>query len=235
MITLIEVIGLSFFADETMIWGLIVMNGTILYLGNTLEIAANESVSFKAINYFVSWGYIFTFGIAIAYSLFTMSLYNKFPFSCADLSQTSSSLIENISKPFNISRLQNPDNAKILSETKVKDLLSVGKILNIESDVALAPLEQFKTRKNDFITKTLTENKELNMGICEFSLKKLNEKLKNPWFQTSVIVLMVAVVYPFLRLAIYIMSIIWLLIFEIFKKAKVYTIQKVTAEIEKIW
>jgi energy-coupling factor transporter transmembrane protein EcfT len=73
------------------------------------------------------------------------------------------------------------------------------------------------------------------MGICEFSLKKLNEKLKNPWFQTSVIVLMVAVVYPFLRLAIYIMSIIWLLIFEIFKKAKVYTIQKVTAEIEKIW
>lgn len=109
-----------------------------------------------------------------------MSLYNKFPFSCADLSQTSSNLIENISKPFNISRLQNPDNAKILSETKVKDLLSVGKILNIESDITLAPLEQFKTRKDELITKTLTENKELNMGICEFSLKKLNEKLKNP-------------------------------------------------------
>lgn len=211
------------------------MNSTIIYLWYILETTANESVSFKAIDYFVSWGYIFTFGMAIAYSLFTMSLYSKFPFSCADLSQTSSNLIENISKPFNISRLQNPDNTKILSETKVKDLLSVGKILNIESDVTLAPLEQFKTRKNDLITKTLNENKKLNLGICEFSLEKLNQQFKNPGFQASVVVLMVAVIYPFLRLAIYIMSVIWLLVFEILKKAKIYTIQKVTAEIEKIW
>lgn len=234
-ITLVETIILGFWGDESMVRWLIVMNSTVIYLWYILETSANESVSFKAIDYFINWGYIFTFGMAIAYSLFTMSLYSKFPFSCADLSQTSSNLIENISKPFNISRLQNPDNAKILSETKVKDLLSVGKILNIESDVTLAPLEQFKTRKNDLITKTLNENKELNLGICEFSLKKLNQQFKNPWFQASVVVLMVAVIYPFLRLAIYVMSIIWLLIFEILKKAKVYTIQKITAEIEKIW
>ena len=234
-ITLVETIILGFWGDESMIRWLIVMNSTIIYLWYILETSANESVSFKAIDYFINWGYIFTFGMAIAYSLFTMSLYSKFPFSCTDLSQTSSNLIENISKPFNISRLQNPDNAKILSETKVKDLLSVGKILNIESDVTLAPLEQFKTRKNDLITKTLNENKELNLGICEFSLKKLNQQFKNPGFQASVVVLMVAVIYPFLRITIYVMSIIWLLIFEILKKAKVYTIQKVTAEIEKIW
>jgi len=234
-ITLIETIMLGFLGNEGMIRGLLVMNSTIIYLWYILETTANESISFKAIDYFVNGSYIFTFGMAIAYSLFTMSLYSNFPFSCTDLSQTSSNLIESISKPFNISRLQNPDNAKILSETKVKDLLSVGKILNIESDIKIAPLEQFKTRKNDLITKTLNENKELNLGICEFSLKKLNHQFKNPWFQASVVVLMVAVIYPFLRLAIYVMSIIWLLIFEILKKAKVYTIQKITAEIEKIW
>lgn len=234
-ITLLEVITLGFFGNESMIRGLIVMNSTIIYLWYILETTANESISFKAIGYFISWGYIFTFGMAIAYSLFTMSLYSNFPFSCTDLSQTSSKLIESISKPFNVSRLQNPDNAKILSQTKVSDLLSVGKILNIESDIKIAPLEQFKTRKNELITKTLNENKELNQGICEFSLQKLNQQFKNPWFQASVVVLMVAVVYPFLRLAIYIMSIIGLLLFEILKKAKIYTIQKVTSEIEKIW
>ena len=91
-----------------------------------------------------------------------MSMYSNFPFSCDQLSKTSTSIVESITKPFNISRLQNPDNAKIISQTKVSDLLSVGKILNIESDVKLAPIEQFKARKNDLITKTLNENKELN-------------------------------------------------------------------------
>jgi len=210
------------------------MNWTIIYLWNTLEIAANESVSFKAINYFVNWGYIFTLGTTIAYSLFTMSMYSNFPFSCDQLSKTSTSIVESITKPFNISRLQNPDNAKIISQTKVSDLLSVGKILNIESDVKLAPIEQFKARKNDLITKTLNENKELNQWICEFSLKKLNQQFKNPGFQTSIVVLMVAVVYPFLRIIIYIMSAIGFLIFEILKKTKFYSIQKIMIEVEKI-
>jgi hypothetical protein len=95
-------------------------------------------------------------------------------------------------------------------------------------------LEQFKTRKDNLITKTLSENKELNQWICEFTLSKLNVQLKNPWFQIGVIVLMVAVVYPFLRIVIFIMSIIWLFLFEIMKWTKLYSIEKVMTEVEKI-
>lgn len=235
LITLIEIIILNFFWDLVMIWGLIVMNGTILYLSRLLEESANQSISFKAMNYFTNWWYFFTFGMSIAYSLFTMGIYHNFPFRCNDLNQTSANVVQSITKPFNVTRLQNSDNnAKILSQTKVSDLVAVGKIFNIESAVKIPQLEQFKTRKDNLITKTLSENKELNQWICEFTLSKLNVQLKNPWFQIGVIVLMVAVVYPFLRIVIFIMSIIWLFLFEIMKWTKLYSIEKVMTEVEKI-
>ncbi|MEI6425782.1 MAG: hypothetical protein WCO66_00345 [Candidatus Absconditabacteria bacterium] len=211
------------------------MNITILYLGLALESTANESIIFKSREYFRSGGYIFTMGMTIAYSLFSIGLYNNFPFSCTDLSNKSNQVIEIFTKPMNISRLGKQDTSKILSETKVKDLLTVGKILNIESDIKGIPaLETFKNRKNDLITKTINDNKELNQGICEYSLNKLNDKIKNPGFQISVVLLMVAISYPFLRIVIQLMSLIGFVLFTIMKKAKVYTIQKITTEIEKI-
>ena len=212
------------------------MNGTILYLWRLLEEAANESISFKAMNYFTNWGYFFTFGMTIAYSLFTMGIYHNFPFTCNELTQTSANVVQSMTKPFNITRLQNSnDNAKILSQTKVSDLVAVGKVFNIESVVKIPQLEQFKTRKDNLITKTLNENKELNQWICEFTLSKLQQQLKNPWFQLWIIVLMVAIVYPFLRIIVYITSIIWLIVFEIMKGTKLYSIEKVMTEVEKIW
>ena len=236
IITLIEIIILNFFGDMVMIGGLIVMNGTILYLWRLLEEAANESISFKAMNYFTNWGYFFTFGMTIAYSLFTMGIYHNFPFTCNELTQTSANVVQSMTKPFNITRLQNSnDNAKILSQTKVSDLVAVGKVFNIESVVKIPQLEQFKTRKDNLITKTLNENKELNQWICEFTLSKLQQQLKNPWFQLWIIVLMVAIVYPFLRIIVYITSIIWLIVFEIMKGTKLYSIEKVMTEVEKIW
>ena len=219
-----------------MIGGLIVMNGTILYLWRLLDEAANQSISFKAINYFTNGGYFFTFGMTIAYSLFTIGIYHSFPFTCNELNQTSANVVQSITKPFNITRLQNSDtNAKILSQTKVSDLVAVGKVFNIESAVKIPQLEEFKTRKDNLITKTLNENKELNQGVCEFTLSKLNQQIKNPWFQIWVIILMVAIVYPFLRIVVFIMSLIWFIFFEIMKGTKLYSIEKVMTEVEKIW
>ncbi len=236
IISLLEVIACRLVGWDIMIWWLYVMNITILYLGLALESTANESIIFKSREYFRSGGYIFTMWMTIAYSLFSIWLYNNFPFSCTDLSNKSNQVIEIFTKPMNISRLGKQDTSKILSETKVKDLLTVGKILNIESDIKGIPaLETFKNRKNDLITKTINDNKELNQGICEYSLNKLNDKIKNPGFQISVVLLMVAISYPFLRIVIQLMSLIWFVLFTIMKKAKVYTIQKITTEIEKIW
>ena len=236
IITLIEVIWLNFFGNGIMIGGLIAMNVTIIYLGSLLEDSANECISFKASSYFWTGGYAFTMGMTIAYSLFTIGIYNTFPFSCNDLNTQSAKFIETITKPFNISWIQNTDNTKILNETKVSDLLSVWKIINIESDIKwFSPLENFKNRKNNLITKTLDENKELNQWICEYSLTKLTEKLKQPEFQVSAIIIMVGIAYPFLRIVIYVMSMISFLLFLAMKNMKAYTIQKVMTEIEKIW
>lgn len=235
IITLIEIIALNFFWNWIMIIGLIVMNWTIFYLSTILEKTANESIKFKETDYFLAGGYIFTLGLTIAYSFFIIGVYNKFPFSCDDLNKNAWKVVEAVLNPLHISWLKIEDTWEPTKEIKVNDLLSIGKIINIESDVwKITPLENFKLRKNELITKTLAENKELNQGVCEYSLNKLEMKMKNTDFQIGVIMLMTAISYPFLRIAIRIMSWVCMILFRILQKCKWYSVEKMMVEIEKI-
>ena len=111
----------------------------------------------------------------------------------------------------------------------------VGKVLNIESDIkGMWPLETFKKRKDELITNTMNDNQEINQWICEFTLNKLNEKLKQPNFQISIIILMVIILYPFLRIGIRWGSFIGLIIFILMQKLKIYKIEKTLIEVDKI-
>lgn len=47
-------------------------------------------------------GYIFTVFVTIGYSFFVLGYFNKFPFTCDDLSQASNSVIDFVAKPFKI-------------------------------------------------------------------------------------------------------------------------------------
>lgn len=235
IITVIEVIIANFFGNWVMLIGLIIMNWTAFYISTILEKVANESILFKSTEYFLSTWYVFTLGMTIAYSFFIVGIYNKFPFSCEDLNKNASKVVETVLNPFNISLPKDENTSSFFKETKVKDILSVGKMLNIESEVkGITPLENFKKWKDEFITKTLNENQELNEWICEYSLNKLNTKMKNTDFQIGVIILMVTISYPFLRIAIQIMAYIWLILFRTIKKCKGYSIEKEIREIEKI-
>ncbi|HCB52126.1 TPA: hypothetical protein DEP21_06255 [Patescibacteria group bacterium] len=72
------------------------------------------------------------------------------------------------------------------------------------------------------------------MGICDYTLKKINEKLASPEFQFSVIIFMVFLIYPFLRILTQAMSVVAYIVFQILYRCKVYHLEKITKEVDVI-
>ncbi|MEI7919279.1 MAG: hypothetical protein WCH65_03605 [bacterium] len=71
---------------------------------------SRNKIRFSSWGYFNVGGYIFTVFITIGYSLFVLGYYDKFPFTCENLSSASNSVIDFVAKPFKVGM----EEAKIL-------------------------------------------------------------------------------------------------------------------------
>ena len=76
-------------------------------------------------------------------------------------------------------------------------------------------VKKFASRKENLVTKTLQENEKLNNTICDYTLKTINDKLQSPTIQYPVIILILFLIYPFLRLVVRVISFIGLALFEL--------------------
>jgi hypothetical protein len=90
------------------------------------------------------------------------------------------------------------------------------------------------SRKENLITKTIKENEKLNNTICDYTIKVINEKLQSPTIQYPVIILIILLIYPFLRIIIWLLSLVSLLIFELLYLFKIYRKHKETKDVERI-
>jgi hypothetical protein len=80
----------------------------------------------------------------------------------------------------------------------------------------------------------LVDQKSYSQGICNILLQEINEKymLKEVWL--SAVMLIYFLLFGFIRLAIFVMSFIWFLLFKLLYWCWVYKIEKIQAEVLEI-
>lgn len=211
---------------------------TIWLLWYNLYRQTEGKTFFDWISYFSSGGYLFTMALALVYSTIIVNFFSEFPMSCQELDAESQKAITAISKPFKISREKTEEMtnwAKTFFSSTFRDLSLGAKNIEISSPNQENKLvKTISTRKDTIITKTLQENEKLNNTICDVTLEAINKKLQSPTIEFPVIILILFLIYPFLRIVVWVFSFVGLAIFELLYLLKVYAKQKETREVERI-
>jgi hypothetical protein len=88
--------------------------------------------------------------------------------------------------------------------------------------------------KQNLVTNPIQDNEKLNSTICEVTLNAINERMKSPSIQYSVIFMILLLIYPFLRIILRAMSFVSFFIFEFCYLVGVYTKVKETREVDRI-
>ena len=210
------------------------INIGIVMLASYLQDESHNKIRFSSRWYFNVGGYIFTVCITIGYSFFVLGYFNKFPFTCSDLSQASNSVIDFVSKPFRLGMDEAKDiknSTMLFFDSQVKDLSAIN-IQNTTKETTF--MDKISEYKKNFIDQALHDNSAVNMWICDYVLNAINTIYENPWFKTSVIVLMFLLLYSFVRIVFWVMTGIAFLIFKILLRSNIYRIKTVLTEVEDI-
>jgi hypothetical protein len=206
--------------------------GIFAFISN-IEVSLKRKIRFNSVGYFTIWWYIFTAFTAITYSFALIWMYSQFPFKCADLSSASSNVVDFFTNPLKI-WLDKANQIKQDTQWFFQSSLwnTLWQKSSIEPQTKLGALvNDYRQRIIDQVVK---DNKSVNMWICDYVLWEINSRYNNPAFQFSVILLMYLLFYPFLRIIFRIMSILWIFIFKVLFRLKVYNVKKVLKEVEEI-
>lgn len=193
-------------------------------LGNTLR--------FNALTYFAAGGYMFTVFITIGFGLALIWYYNSFPFTCQWLDAASSSVVDTVTKPLKlwlqeVSSLKNQ--AKIFFASKITDAFQLQQQLSTTPNPGA-----LWWASQQLITQAREENVSTSMGICDYLLAKVNDKFGKPEFRSSLTVLLFLLLYPFIRIVFWVMSLIGYIVFKILFLSKVYTVSTIQKDIQEI-
>ncbi|MFA6256444.1 MAG: hypothetical protein WC606_04635 [Candidatus Absconditabacterales bacterium] len=212
------------------------INAGIVMLAWYLQGESHDKIRFSSINYFNVGGYIFTVFITIGYSLFVLGYYAKFPFTCQDLSDASSRVINIFTRPVTAGMKKIKTDTTALFNTKIKDIAVIGQSISLQTKQSnySTIIQKFNTFKKNLIDQTLKDNTTVNMGICDYLLGQMNKIYENPAFKTSVILLMFLLLYGFIRIVFWVMTGIAFVIFKLLFALKVYRIKTVLKEVEDL-
>lgn len=236
-VTLVQIIFI-WFGNIRLLLSLVALNMWIVYFAWILQWEGAERTYFSGRWYFNAGWYMFTVFITIAYSLFVVWYYQKFPFTCEVLSTTSNSVIDFFTNPLKIGI----DEAKTIKtnttnffSTKFWDIVHIGETITINTDTTTPSfLEKLSIYKEQLIDQTIRDNTKVNMWICDYVLGEINKIYSVPWVKVSVIALMFLLLYGFIRIEFWIMTGLWYLVFKILYLLKIYRTKKVLKEVEEL-
>jgi len=248
LLSVLEIIIIDYYNREVII-SILVFNMGIIVLALFLNSESTEKRIFKSWSYFTVWGYIFAVFTSIAYWLFLLWWNTTFKLDCNVLHSASENFVDYFAKPFKLWFSEVKDTKNKIGdffESEVADFLHAGKVLSSQSShteiVTELPennslLQKARTQISwlqDKIDTMLNDSSVVNLWICEFLLSKIKERSNLPVFQFSMLVLVFFLVLPFVRIAMWVISIISFILFKILFRLKVYRIHKVKQEVEEI-
>lgn len=94
-------------------------------------------------------------------------------------------------------------------------------------------LWKIEKMKVDLI-KTFSDKKNVDSWICSYTIEQIASRYEKPSFKFSVITLLFFLLWPFMRIIFFIISVLNLLIFAIARLLKVYKFQYVLEEVEEL-
>lgn len=212
----------------------IVYNLTIILFFFFLFRQLRNSLSFSAFAYFTEGGYTIAALLTIFFSVVMLGKYSQIPFSCEDIDNFSTQLVE---APIEIldSSKQSIKNVRttlfpsseLTQETVIVDL---GDIQWNKSEVEL-----FFEKSRDFLqTQAVELQGSVSKNSCEFVMTTLKKIQINEGFQLAVIVLMYFLLIGIFKILLWMISIIGFLIFLVLKPWKLYTYEKKEIQKESI-
>lgn len=243
VLTSFTIIGISFLLIsnwESNVWlilSVILLNTSLYALFDLLKM-----ISFNSIWFFLRWWYVFTLLITISYSIALIGMFQKFPFTCQGLQDASNKLIYFVEKPFNFS-VDNEDMVINWDKTwNIIDETVQGALLKVKDEEVipdptndLSPIVwQFNEWKSSAIDQIMNQQESYSVGMCDMLLEEINTKYNKTEFRLSVILLSYLLLFWFVRVAIFIMSLIWFLSFKILYWLWFYKIEKVKKLVKEI-
>lgn len=230
---------------------ILIFNTAIVLLAMQLKWQSGEKRKFKARWYFAVWWYVFTIFMTVAYSLFLIWGKGNFDLSCSNIEETSHSFLETVMTPFQLWKKQIQligDWAGEIKDT-IKDSLDdffttdVGDVIGFTKKVEVEPVEdqtfwkkiaaRFVQLKLN-INNAVEEHLQVNLGICDLILNKIEKIYEHPAFQFTIVFLMFILLFPFVRITFWVVSLITLLVFKILYRLWVYKKYKIMEEVEEI-
>lgn len=213
----------------------------IFMLIRYIDGSSRNVIVFDSRSYFTSSGYMFTVFVTIAWSLAMLGLYQKFPFTCQEMSDVSSSVIDFAASPLKLSfnkANEIKDKTQDFFSLKMGDVFLNSKALdeyglkNAKTDWNF--VDKMLLYKKKLIDQPMKDNDELSMWICDYTLDRLKSVYQNRTFQISVIIMLFLIMYWFIRIAFWVMTIIWFLLFKLLCLFRVYKFEKVVVEADKV-
>lgn len=234
-ITVLEGIFI-WYSSILLLFSMLTINIGVVYLARFLQGESHDKTKFSSRWYFNAGGYIFTVFITIGYSLFILGYYEKFPFTCQDLSDASSRVVSFFTNPVEKGMEKIKTDTTNIFNTKVKDVAIIWENISLETKGSgyLTLIQKFNTYKANLVDQAIKDNSAVNLGICDYVLEQMNKIYNNPAFKVSVILLMFLILYGFVRIVFWVMTGIWFLIFKILFKLNLYNIKIVLKEVEDI-
>ena len=213
----------------------------IFMLVRYIDGSSNNVIEFDSWSYFTSSGYIFTVFVTIAWSFALLWLYQNFPFTCQQMSDISTKVIDVVSSPL---RLPFNKANEIKTETKnffslsMWDIFLNSKTLDQngrkQTRVTWNFVDKIIVYKRKLIDQPMKDNDNLNMWLCDYMLAKIKSVYQNTTFQVSIIIMLFLLLYWFIRVTFWVMTILWFLFFKILYLFRVYKFDKVIVEADRV-
>lgn len=241
---ILSIIEIIFFGFNNMYitFSIVILNIWIFILADYLRNETVFKTKFSSWDYFVWWGYLFTVFLTLLYCFTLIWNYKIFPFTCQSLSDNSTRFVDIIAQPFKL-WIQEASSIKsnltnFLENNKLIDLITIWSAIEVTDKTNWSIywwiVNKFEWYKQLMFDQVIQDKDLVNMWTCDFMLKEIQKRYNNPTFKFSVILLSFLLLYPFLRLATYIVNLIWYIVYNILKVFNIYRKKKVNKEIEEI-
>lgn len=201
----------------------------------SLENELLNSRRFNKRGFFQTWGVLFSVLFTLSFITAFIWRNQQFTLWCDEIISASTSVITYTQEKFNISIHQ--------VDTWADDLVTYiwGPSIEDHENNETTTLQNtwgligtISMYKQQLIDATLSNQKDVNMKVCQVFIDQIRDLYEKPGFRVSVILLMFLVISPLLRLTLYVISGLNILLFMLLRKMKVYQLTKETVEVDKI-
>ena len=217
---------------------LLLFNITIWILLFLLCWQLNHRTDFSPFAYFTEWWFFITSLLTIFFCVFMVWKYTQIPFTCDDIEEFPSKVVETTVNPFKNTRNKIVWRFKTDEEESLNmpDFYAIWNPLAKSTDLASAEWVEsfFINIRNNIENQTVGITNQVSKSTCKSYLPILQKTQKNWWIQIAWIVIGYLLLVWVFKVLLRVVSIIWFIAFIILRIFGVYKYEKRMVEKEVI-